>query len=121
MTYDPQENPRYLGPDPFEEQEAEERSALERQEVDFRLQVAHECKELFKKRGWRHVAATLQKHRDEDTRRLISGITENREEDMRLRGKIEALDLLLAFPDLAEREYDRFSDAIHEIQEGSAR
>lgn len=98
MTYDPTQDPRYLGPDPVEVFVSEEATRIQRASAEKSLSVCQDLHDLFQHHGWKHVEVYLAQGIDALHTLLIQGGRDQRTEDV-LRGKAQAMRALLNFPD----------------------
>lgn len=68
--------------------------------------------EVFKKRGWKLIAATIRNKRDDVARDILNGHVNTMEDINRKRGEIAAYDFILSLQERAQSDYERLSEAL---------
>lgn len=99
--YEPQQDPRYLGPDIEEIEANEEEAEARKRELGDRLVQLARMREVFVLPGWKDISVTLQAEIEAAKDSLIARDDDLRKED-RQRGQIQALQRVLRFPDAVE-------------------
>lgn len=108
--YDPVANPRYIGPDVFDEQDAVF-DDFDVDDAEDALRTIEQVLAVFSKRGWKHIEAYLTHERQVALDTVTRGGVTQRDED-KARGRIQTLDALLAYRERALYEKERLSEAL---------
>jgi ATP-dependent RNA circularization protein (DNA/RNA ligase family) len=111
VGYDVSSNPRYLGPAPgFEAPEGPLGDSDD--EIEDRVRVAREVQEVFRKRGWKHIRATLENLVEDAARSILDGRVETMEQVNEKRALIKAYQTLIDFPESAAMETDYWNSLL---------
>lgn len=115
MSYDPADNPRYLGPTD-EELVEEEQEALDREADDLhrrgQLAATDEALRVFETAGWAHIEATLNKDLAIAQGLVLAGTLKTQREEDRLRGEVKRLNWFLELPETFRKYRDSLVDEI---------
>lgn len=113
MAYDVSSNPRYLGPTPGF-QEPEVNAGYSASEIEDHVRVAREVQEVFRKRGWKHIKATLENLVEDAARSILDGRVTTMDEVNEKRALIKAYQSLIDFPESAAIEVDYWNSLLSE-------
>lgn len=112
VTYDPRQDPRYLGLSEEEQRELE----ADRFDLTQKLLNLNEAKEVLQTESWRRFALQTETRLKDATDQLVGGCETTREED-ELRGRIKALQEVLDYPATLDSDIESTQHELDQLSE----